>query len=140
MSFTDMLVFKCLMFGLSCLLTLPQLYQTTLITLTFVSVARGAVVFELQQRRPPYVVLGVAFVLMFLLPFILPLLLIGGCLFAPLLERVRRRCRPRPSVVVWISRTKKRGLGFGICRLENHRRTPSRRGKVTGPADRPTAD
>lgn len=87
MSFTDMLVFKCLMFGLSCLLTLPQLYQTTLITLTFVSVARGAVVFELQQRRPPYVVLGVAFVLMFLLPFILPLLLIGGCLFAPLLER-----------------------------------------------------
>jgi hypothetical protein len=86
--FDDMLVFKSLMVALAVMLLLPQLYDTTLISLTFFAVARDDIVDELKQRRPVQVVLGLAFGFFLVLPFALPALIVFGPIIKPCLERV----------------------------------------------------
>ena len=70
------------------MLLLPQLYDTTLISLTFFAVARDDIVDELKQRRPVQVVLGLAFGFFLVLPFALPALIVFGPIIKPCLERV----------------------------------------------------
>lgn len=87
MDFQYMHTFKTLMFLLSALLTIPKLYQTTLMTLTFTALARGAIVEELHQHRSPLTVLTYAAFLSVLLPVILPLVIVVNVLFQPVLHQ-----------------------------------------------------
>ena len=83
--YSTMYMFKSLAFALSVVLTLPQLYQTTLMSLTFVALGRDAIFEELQQTRHPCVAFAIAIGLTVVVPVVLPLLLVGGLLCAPLL-------------------------------------------------------
>jgi hypothetical protein len=81
MDFTVMLTFKTLTYLLAVALIIPQMYQTTLITLTFVAVSQhdeGKMKIELDQRRHPSHVLLIAFALFFTLPITLPLLVLSS--------------------------------------------------------------
>ena len=72
----DMFVLKWLMTALCWALTFPALYQTTLVTLTFVALAREKIVLELSQRRPPYITICLSVAMIVFLPFFLPILII----------------------------------------------------------------
>ena len=87
MDFQYMHTFKTLMFLLSALLTIPKLYQTTLMTLTFTALARGAVVEELHQHRSPITVLMYAAFLSVMLPVLLPLVVVVSVVFQPVLHQ-----------------------------------------------------
>ena len=70
--------FKLFSFLLSIGLTMPQIYQTTLVTLTFFSLGQDQVYRELQHRRPPLRVLSIAAALTLTLPVTLPVLFLGA--------------------------------------------------------------
>ena len=72
----DMFVLKWLMTALCWALTFPALYQTTLVTLTFVALAREKIFEELSQRRPPYITICLSLAMIVFLPFFLPILII----------------------------------------------------------------
>ena len=78
-----MFVFKALACALSFVLTAPQIYQTTLITLTFVALARGHLTDELHLRRHPLHVFILACTMSVAIPLATPLLLFGAPLCAP---------------------------------------------------------
>jgi hypothetical protein len=70
----EMHMFKTLMYMLLVVLLLPALYQTTLITLTFIAVSDGRIVEELKQRRPVYYVMCMGIGIFLTLPVVLPAL------------------------------------------------------------------
>ena len=57
-----------------------------MITLTFIAVARGNIVSELSQRRNPAAVLAFCVMLSVFIPVLLPVLLVMGILFQPVLH------------------------------------------------------
>ena len=69
--------FKRLTFLLSIILTMPQIYQTTLITLTFVALASHQVSRELKMRRSPLHVLLLALLMLVSIPVTLPMLVLA---------------------------------------------------------------
>lgn len=71
-------VLKWLMTILCWLLTIPALYSTTLIVLTFFAVARDTVAKELGMKRPTYIVAIMGLVMLVVLPFTLPLIIVLG--------------------------------------------------------------
>ena len=66
--------FKLFSFLLSICLTMPMVYQTTLVALTFFALGQDQVYRELQHRRPPLRVLSIAAALTATLPITLPTL------------------------------------------------------------------
>ena len=70
--------FKLFSFVLSIFLTMPQIYQTTLVALTFFALGQDQVYRELQHRRPPLRVLSIAAALTATLPITMPVLFLGA--------------------------------------------------------------